>query len=479
MTPAPERHAGETMSSHSGRGARLSVFQVPAREHGRRRTAMEYGFRKQLHTSPYTKGWLLKTDRGNSFDPTSLVFYWLGVARMSDSFCLEGRCPGSPAIVALPHGWLLLGGLLLGSVACGSVEDAGAVFQPGVGEAGPRPPPYLNFPPDADQAPRPDDDAPDFPRLLSQTGAFRDLARLEPSAGLIPYDLQAPLWSDGASKQRWMSLPVLGSIHVEDDGPWQVPEGTIFVKHFEMPLDEGQPAVRRRLETRLLVAARAGNFYGVTYKWNAAQTDAELVLSGATEQLAIVGSDGVEREQSYFYPGPRDCNYCHSASSGYVLGLRTRQLNHEHPYQADFHPVNQLVAWSGWGFLDRSFDNTATMLAPQLANLADQDESLEKRVRSYWDGNCSMCHAGEDGNVIGWDARFWTPMEEQGLDQPPRNAGPDLPSRLIDPGEPKRSYIFLRADTAAAPLRMPPLGRNRVDAAYVLLLQQWIESLQP
>ena len=37
-----------------------------------------------------------------------------------------------------------------------------------------------------------------FPQLLSETGAFRDAAQLQATSGLVPYDLQAPLWSDGA-----------------------------------------------------------------------------------------------------------------------------------------------------------------------------------------------------------------------------------------------------------------------------------------
>jgi len=45
------------------------------------------------------------------------------------------------------------------------------------------------------------------PRLLSQTGVFASLADLRPSPGLIPYDVNAPLWSDGAVKRRWVALP--------------------------------------------------------------------------------------------------------------------------------------------------------------------------------------------------------------------------------------------------------------------------------
>lgn len=37
-----------------------------------------------------------------------------------------------------------------------------------------------------------------FPKLLSQTGAFRDLPTMQPADGLIPYSVNTPLWSDGA-----------------------------------------------------------------------------------------------------------------------------------------------------------------------------------------------------------------------------------------------------------------------------------------
>ncbi|HKO93803.1 MAG TPA: hypothetical protein VJU61_21765, partial [Polyangiaceae bacterium] len=263
-------------------------------------------------------------------------------------------------------------GLNVGLSACGSVNDAERLEEPGIGEAGPRPQAFLNFPADTFFPPRADEpDVPGFPLLLSETGAFQNLARLEPAAGIVPYDLQAPLWSDGAYKRRWLALPELGAVGVSEDQPWTFPEGTVFVKHFEIAEDESQPDERRRLETRLLIAARGGSYYGVTYKWNPAQTDAELVTISETELLSIVDADGQPREQQYFYPGPRDCFSCHSSNAGYVLGPRTRQLNREFEYRPGTPAINQLVAWSGWQFLDRTFDNTEAYGSPRLSNIND------------------------------------------------------------------------------------------------------------
>jgi uncharacterized repeat protein (TIGR03806 family) len=391
--------------------------------------------------------------------------------------------------------------LVLALWGCGSLSDPSRLYEPAIGDPGPRPPAFLNLPAEKSAVPRPppptaqglDADAASaakadayaralaageaagFPTLLSETGVFSDLVALKPTAGLIPYDLQAPLWSDGAYKLRWISLPEYGAVYTPDADAWQFPEGTIFVKHFEMAFDENQPDVRQRLETRLLVAASSGEYYGVTYKWNAAQTDATLVLEKDIETLPINDADG--NPESYLYPGPNDCSTCHAPSAGHVLGLRTGQLNKEISYLPGTVPVNELVAWSGWGLLaDTTFDDSAAEASPRLAALTDEDASLEDRVRSYWDGNCSMCHAGTKGTQPGWDARFSTPLDEQGVFAAPSQQRPDV-SSLIAPGDKEHSYIYLRGSSNQLGVRMPPIGRYISDDRYLDVLGRWIDSL--
>jgi len=110
-----------------------------------------------------------------------------------------------------------------------------------------------------------------FPRLLSETGAFKSTRDLIPAEGLIPYDLNFSFWSDGAAKARWISVPndathPAARIRFAPTGEWAFPNGTVFVKHFELATNEMQPGLRRRLETRLLVREAGGSVYGVTYK---------------------------------------------------------------------------------------------------------------------------------------------------------------------------------------------------------------------
>src|SRR5271169_186180 len=84
---------------------------------------------------------------------------------------------------------------------------------------------YLHMPPLADGK---------VPLLLSETGVFSDTAKLIPSAGLIPYELIVPFWSDGAEKSRWIAVPS-GKIDFAPTGEWSFPAGTVFVKTFYMP----------------------------------------------------------------------------------------------------------------------------------------------------------------------------------------------------------------------------------------------------
>jgi uncharacterized repeat protein (TIGR03806 family) len=326
-------------------------------------------------------------------------------------------------------------------------------------------------------------DSASSPPLLSATGAFADLATLEAASGILPYSVQSPLWSDGAQKRRWMALPSGSRVGYAEEGAWQFPEGTVFIKHFGMLLDERAPDDVHRLETRFLVAAQGGGYYGLVYKWDDDQRDARLLLDGGEELLDIIGADGSLRQQRYTYPSQRACGACHSERSGQVMGVRTAQL--DGPYRrgagepsapAESTNENQLTAWAALDVFDAA---SAEALSghQHLVPLADEAASLETRIRSYWDSNCATCHNAASP-FPSWDARFSTPLDEQGvlLAEPHSGSSPDG-VRLIVPGDPEHSLIYLRSQSDQPALRMPPLLRNRVDETYVELLRQWIEAL--
>lgn len=313
------------------------------------------------------------------------------------------------------------------------------------------------------------------PTLLSETGAFVDAEALDPAPGLMPYDVASPLFSDGALKKRWLSLPAGSSIGFAASGAYDFPVGTVLVKHFGMVLDEREPDRAERLETRFLVANDDGSFYGLTYRWNADQTDADLLQEGLDETLDVVQLDGSVRTQTYSYPGPLECGACHSARVGYAAGPRTAQLNRDREYAATdgYLVMNQLTVWESLGMFDAPLEVSPDEL-PSLASLDDETRSPEDRVRSYWDGNCSSCHLGGTS----WDARYEVELAEQGvMERAPGSNDGDGELALIAPGSPERSVIYLRAESTQPGQKMPPLGRNHVDERYVDLLAEWISNL--
>jgi uncharacterized repeat protein (TIGR03806 family) len=316
------------------------------------------------------------------------------------------------------------------------------------------------------------------PERLSELGAFSDLTRLEPAADLIPYEVQSPLFSDGAVKRRWMRLPEGGLVNFDANAAYAFPEGTIFVKHFELALDARQPERRQRLETRFLVAARGG-YYGITYKWNADGTDAAPLFASELETFHVVDANGVQHEQRYHYPSPSDCLVCHNADAGHVLGVRTAQLNGNVLDPQTGNLVSQLADWSARGILDTALDAEAALALPSLAPLDDTSRTLEDRVRSYLDANCSMCHGVNENLRATWDARYQTPLANQGIIDGPLSGEADLPvgTRVVYPGDPALSALWLRDGSNDAALRMPPIGRQNVDEVYLDLLEQWIRAL--
>ena len=101
---------------------------------------------------------------------------------------------------------------------------------------------------------------PGAPAKLSLTGCFEPANPHSPAAGLIPYDVKSPLWSDGAGKRRWMALPDNTTVTIAPDGDFLFPVGTILVKEFSF---DGVPH-----ETRLFVHHGDGIWAGYSYEWN-------------------------------------------------------------------------------------------------------------------------------------------------------------------------------------------------------------------
>ncbi|MFM9197404.1 MAG: PQQ-dependent sugar dehydrogenase, partial [Planctomycetia bacterium] len=214
-------------------------------------------------------------------------------------------------------------------------------------------------------------DQPPFPRKLSESGLFASVADHKMVEGVIPYEPNSPLWSDGTFKARFFALPptmknaagkvVPAKIGVTPARGWQFPNGTVLVKSFAIDEVEGDPSTRRWIETRFMLKEQ-GEWAGYSYEWNDEQTDAVLVpAEGKDRGFQIrtaelkTGGDGTKTQQ-WHYPSRTECMVCHSRASNFVLGLCTVQLNRDYDYEKVLGPGhttdNQLRALEHLNLLD-------------------------------------------------------------------------------------------------------------------------------
>jgi len=342
------------------------------------------------------------------------------------------------------------------------------------------------------------------PALLSQTGAFANLplvspggpAELQPSPGVIPYDLINPLWSDGALKYRWLVIPNDGTpndeleqIAFSEEGPWAYPIGSVFIKHFELPSDpyDPNPQTARPTETRFLVHGEDGVWYGLTYAWKSDGSDAVLVGTDTlTESITVTDTDH-STTYSWDYPGRTLCSRCHT-SQEYVLGPKTRQLNLNLDYGdagvPDGSEANQVETLDSLGFLHPSLAEAGVNLATTLtsASLDDTSATLEHRARSYLDSNCAGCHRGPNGAAgrASWDGRLLSTLALQDAGIVGGSVVDDLgdpATRVVTPGDLDLSSLFLRLESVDPAIMMVPLAKHIADPDAVSLFQDWILAM--
>ncbi len=360
-----------------------------------------------------------------------------------------------------------------------------------------------------------------FPRRLSETGLFEDTQGHQVAAGLIPYNVIAPLWSDNAAKERWIALPKDGSMQLTDRWGWEFPNETVLMKSFSLDTAGGNPGTQTWVETRLMLK-RDNEWIGYSYAWNEEQTDAFLVDAGGEDREFTTESGTQPDRLKWHYPSRTECMVCHTRAANFVLGISTLQLNSDHDY-GDGVSRNQLETLEALGVLRTSWESdgklalrrdleslgkskteidthvAAVQVAdgqkglrsrgllakppreyPSLVNPYDPHAELALRARSYLHSNCAYCHTEAGGGNARIDLAFEVPLEKMRIleESPLHHSFGFRDAKVIASGEPDRSVLQHRVGIRG-PGQMPQLGTERVDQAAWQMLREWIATLQP
>lgn len=338
--------------------------------------------------------------------------------------------------------------------------------------------------------------AADFPRTLSQTGLFTSTSNHALAPGVIRYSVLAQQWCDGATKERFFTIPGESQIEFEavtypQPAPgslpgWRFPDGAVIAETIFLEMEPGNPASRRRLETRLLHYEQlAGTeevgdqfWRGYTYVWNDDQTDATLLGSAGADRtftIADKAAPGGKRSQSWHFPGRAECLVCHNMAAKYVLGLNTIQANRQHNFGSVVD--DQLRAYEHAGLFTKPLPKAPAEL-PKLVDYTDRSLNLDRRARSYLHANCSHCHRKWGGGNTEFQLLATLDLKDMGIaGVRPAHGGFYLSdAEIVAAHDPYRSVLLYRT-AKLGPGRMPRLGSDMVDEQGVQLIRDWIAQL--
>jgi uncharacterized repeat protein (TIGR03806 family) len=312
---------------------------------------------------------------------------------------------------------------------------------------------------------------------LSAYRLFTDEGARHPNAGVTPYALNTPLFSDYAEKSRFLYLPPGTHAAYRPQGAVDLPVGATLVKSFAYPADFRRPGEKVRvLETRLLIHRRSG-WVALAYVWNADQTEARLKRAGTRIDVSYLDAQGLARQIDYRVPNQNQCKECHSLSGRIApIGVKARNLNGDFPYAGG--PENQIAHWARTGLLTGA---PPPEKAPRTAVWNNAAEPLEARARAYLDGNCGHCH---NPRGMASNTGLNLDLEEQraakiGIGKRPVAAGKgsgDLETDLV-PGRPDASIIAYRMGSTDPGVMMPELGRSVVHDEGLALVRDYIARM--
>ena len=312
------------------------------------------------------------------------------------------------------------------------------------------------------------------PDNLHQTGLYARTGTLELAPGVRSFSPQYPLWSDGASKRRWIALPPGTTIDASRASAWVFPVGTRLWKEFSV---DG-----RRIETRMLERTADGSWRFAAYAWNAEGTRATLAPA---EGLRVPLVDG----GSYAIPAEADCRACHEGAAASVLGFSALQLSpdrdplapHAEALPPDALDLRSLVEEQRLLGLPRALIDTPPAIVARSPE--------ERAALGYLHGNCGHCHVdpSEAPGAVPVALDLAVDVSAPAAHAPQvralaaqlaryRPSDAHAPAVLV-PGDADASVLVQRMRSRAPQSQMPPLGTAVPDTAALALIERWVDSM--
>ena len=353
-----------------------------------------------------------------------------------------------------------------------------------------------------------------FPRTLSATGLFDSVRDHTIAPGVLPFSINAEMWADHATAERYLAVPGEGSIRFRSKATkvagsmfsraMDFPKDSVLLKTLSLEMVAGDPSTKKRIETQLL-HFDGREWRGYSYEWNAAGTDATLVEGqGKNRKFEVLDEDapGGKRQQTWRFHSRTECIRCHNPWAEHTLAFNIPQLNRQGAIPTALAPErkkrgkgrvvrvdNQIQLLRGLGLLiDDIPDELAELsdefrLVPAVAALprlagGKRHSSLADHARSYLHANCAHCHRFNGGGSARIYVGFDMPLSKlEAVDTRPTQGTFGIHNaKIIAPGDPLRSVLYYRM-AKMGPGHMPHLGSRIIDTKGAALIHDWIQQI--
>lgn len=311
----------------------------------------------------------------------------------------------------------------------------------------------------------PVDGDPSHPLTLMDTGLCMNAGCTQIAPMAKPYVPQYALWSDGATKKRWISLPPGTQIDTTNPNFWKFPVGTKLWKEFT----RGGVRVETRFMMKLMADDTAlGAWFFASYAWNTAQDATTEATPGG-----MVDANGTTHD----IPSRQQCRRCHENNPSRVLGFQALSLD----FQGEV------------GDLDLDDLVGASLLTANPPSGTPHyplpGTAVDKAAFGYLHANCGGCHNPAS-------AIFATTAIELRMDVTKLASVAVMPARLttlnvngtvggltgpiVKPNDPAGSVMITRMTALTSPPRMPEIGTEVVDddlpTSGVNVVTAWINQ---
>jgi hypothetical protein len=309
---------------------------------------------------------------------------------------------------------------------------------------------------------------PNNPATLADTGLCLDAGCSQISTDVFEYEPRFELWSDTATKRRWIYLPPGTKIDTTDMDFWQFPVGTKLWKEFT----RGTTRVETRLIMRIADTGMPSDWFYVPYVWNQTQD------ATTAQPMGVPDANGTAHD----VPSRFDCKNCHeNVKPSRILGFSAIQLDWDNPDTAQL-DLKELVT--------RNLLTTAPA-APSTATdpyFALAGNSTEQAAVGYLHANCGHCHNPTSGTygatsmelrvTVGTCGSLSTiPVYATAVGKNTQIGGTTA-TQIIVAGQPDNSAMIERFESTNMSLRMPQKGTEMMDPTGDTALRTWIMNIQ-